>query len=59
MEYSRYWTIEVDGEEMNVVFINRKDAIEFANKNVTGQYGLVRNDQYEGSRTKLMTASAK
>ncbi len=46
--YKRYWSLEVDGAELPIVFVSRREAIQYADEHLAKPYVLIRHDQFKG-----------
>lgn len=53
---SKCWLIEQGGVQLPVVFVTMRDAVEYANQNLEGEYILIKDHFLEGEKRRSMVA---
>jgi hypothetical protein len=46
--YVKHWALEQNTTELPIVFLTKNDAVDYANKNLKGEYLLVKHHQVDG-----------
>lgn len=47
------WYLEQDGQQLPITFRVKRDAIDYANSNLWGQYVLIKEHELYGTRERL------
>lgn len=58
--YSQTWHLEQNGRRLDkVIFVLKRDAIEYADENLEGEYELVKEHHLKGETRQLMKTKQK